>query len=38
MSELGARENEGRQSILKGKTKKVYNLLMTGTVSVATLR
>jgi hypothetical protein len=34
------REGEGRQSILKGKTKRVYNKFMTGigTVSVTTLR
>jgi hypothetical protein len=36
MSELGVREGEERQSILKGKTKRAYNQLMTGTVSVAT--
>jgi hypothetical protein len=38
MRELGVREDEGRQSVRKGKTKRVYNQLMTGTMSVATLR
>jgi hypothetical protein len=38
MRVMGLREGEGRQSVLKGKTKRVYNQLLTGTVSVATLR
>ena len=37
MREMGVREGEGRQSVLKGKTKSVYNQLITCTVSVATL-
>jgi hypothetical protein len=35
---VGVREGEGMQSILKGKTKRVYNQLMTSTLSLATLR
>jgi hypothetical protein len=38
MREMGVREGEGRQSVLTGKTERVYNQLMTGKVSVATLR
>jgi hypothetical protein len=37
MREWGVREAEGRQSILTRKTKRVYNQLMTSTVSVAAL-
>jgi hypothetical protein len=32
---MGVREGEGRQSVLYGKTKRVYNQLITGTVNVA---
>jgi hypothetical protein len=38
MRELEVREDEERQSVLQGKTKKLTINLMIGTVNVATLR